>query len=236
MALQVIGAGFGRTGTQSLKVALEELGFGKCYHMQDVMKNHGHLTRWVEIMEGGKADWDSLFNGYQSGADWPLAAYYKELMVAYPDAKVILTVRDPERWYESLSTTLYQVDKKFSKYFQFIPPMNRFFKAMKKVIWVGIFHNRLEDKAYAIEVFNNHIEEVKRTVPKERLLIFEARQGWEPLCAFLGVPVPTHRPFPHINDGATWRRLLRYGEILIWGVIISIVALLTWLIWALLKI
>jgi hypothetical protein len=120
MTLQVIGAGFGRTGTQSLKVALEELGFGKCYHMQDVMKNPGHLMRWTAIMEGGKADWGALFNGYQSGADWPVAAYYKELIVAYPDAKVILTVRDPERWYESFSTTLYQVDKKFSRYFQFI--------------------------------------------------------------------------------------------------------------------
>jgi hypothetical protein len=236
MTLQVIGAGFGRTGTQSLKVALEELGFGKCYHMQDVMKNPGHLTRWVEIMEGGKADWDALFSGYQSGADWPLAAYYKELIVAYYDSKVILTVRDPERWYESLSTTLYQVDKKFSKYFQFIPPVNRFFKAMKKVIWEGTFHNRLEDKAYAIEVFNNHIEEVKRAVPKERLLIFEARQGWEPLCAFLGVPFPTHKPFPHVNDGATWRWVLRYGEMVIWGVIISIVALLSWLVWALLTV
>jgi hypothetical protein len=235
MALQVIGAGFGRTGTQSLKVALEELGFGKCYHMQDVMQNPGHLMRWAEIMEGGKADWGALFNGYQSGADWPVAAYYKELMVAYPDAKVILTVRDPERWHESLSTTLYQVDKKFGKHFQLIPSANRFFKAMKKAIWEGIFHNRLEDKARAIEVFNNHIEEVKRTVPKGRLLIFEARQGWAPLCAFLGVPVPTRKPFPHVNDGATWRRLLRYGELVIWGAVISIVALLAWLVWALLR-
>ena len=139
MALQVIGAGFGRTGTQSLKVALEELGFGKCYHMEDAMRKPGHLARWIEIMEGGKVDWDAMFNGYQSGADWPVAAYYKELMVAYPDAKVILTVRDPERWYESFSTTLYQVDKIFSKYFQFIPPVNRFFQAMKKVIWEGVF-------------------------------------------------------------------------------------------------
>jgi len=229
MPLRVIGAGFGRTGTKSLKVALEELGFGKCYHMDEAMKNPRHFRRWAEIVEGGKADWDALFNGYQSGVDWPVSAYYKELSVAYPDAKVILTVREPERWYESFSTTLYQADKKFRKYSRFIPPANRFFGAINKVVWEGIFDNRLEDKAYAIEVFNNHIEEVKRTVPKERLLVFEARQGWEPLCAFLGVPAPTHRPFPHENDRAMWQRVIRYGEIVIWGVIISIVALLIWL-------
>jgi hypothetical protein len=229
MTLQVIGAGFGRTGTKSLKVALEELGFGKCYHMEELAKNRGHLVRWAEIAEGGKADWDALFRGYQSGADWPVAAYYKELVVAYPDAKVILTVREPERWYESFTTTLCEADRKFGKYSHFIPAANRFLKGLKKVVWEGIFHNRVEDKAYTIEVFNNHIEEVKRTVPKERLLIFEAREGWEPLCAFLGVPVPTDKPFPHENDRAMWRRMLRYGEIVIWGVLISIVALLIWL-------
>src|SRR5262249_55477561 len=106
MTLQVIGAGFGRTGTKSVKVALERLGLGKCYHMEELAKNRRHLVRWAEIAEGGKADWDALFRGYQSGADWPVAAYYKELLVAYPDAKVILTVCEPERWYESFTTTL----------------------------------------------------------------------------------------------------------------------------------
>jgi len=229
MTLKVIGAGFGRTGTKSLKVALEELGYGKCYHMEEVMKNPGHLVRWTEIMEGGEANWDVLFNGYQSGVDWPLSAYYKKLMAAYPDAKVILTVRDPERWYESFSTTIYQVDKKFSKYLQFIPAPNRFFKAMKEIVWEGIFHSRLEDKAYMIDTFNNHIEEVKRTVPRDRLLIFEARQGWKPLCTFLDVPVPANKPYPHVNDGASWRWMLRYGEILIWAVLIPIVVCLIWL-------
>ena len=97
---------------------------------------------------------------------------------------------------------------------------------MKKTIWEGIFHGRLEDKAHTLEVFNNHIEEVKRTIPRERLLIFEARQGWKPLCAFLGVPIPARKPFPHVNDGAMWRRVLGYGDIAIWGAIISMFALL----------
>jgi len=230
MTLKVIGAGFGRTGTKSLQVALQELGFGKCYHMDEVVRNPGHFRRWAEITEGGKADWEALFRGYQSGVDWPVSAYYKELMAAYPDAKVILTVREPERWYESFTATLHAADKRYGKYSRLIPAVNRFLKGLKKVVWEGIFQNRVEDKAHTIEVFNNHIEEVKRTVPRERLLIFEARQGWEPLCAFLGVPVPTDKPFPHANDRAMWRRLLKYGEIVIWGAIISVVALLIWLV------
>jgi len=230
MTLQVIGAGFGRTGTQSLKVALEELGFGKCYHMTEVIKSPARLKQWTEIMEGGKADWDILFAGYQSGVDWPVSAYYKELMVVYPEAKVILTVRDPERWYESFVSTLYEADKRFNKYFQFIPILDRFFKALNKIIWDDIFQNRLDDQAHMIEVFNKHIEDVKQTVPKERLLIFEAKQGWAPLCAFLGVPVPTDKPFPHVNDAERMTRIFRYGEAAIWGIIVFILVLFTWLV------
>ena len=197
--------------------------------MEEVVRHPSHIARWAEIMEGGKADWESLFKDYHSGVDWPVSAYYKVLMDTYPNAKVILTVRDPERWYESFSTTIYQIDKKFNKYIQFIPIANRFFKALKGIVWTSIFQNRLEDKAYMIEAFNQHIEEVKRTVPKERLLIFEAKQGWEPLCAFLGVPVPVGKPFPHLNDGGVWRRMLKYGEIVLWVGIISFAVLMIWL-------
>ena len=143
MALKVIGAGFGRTGTRSLKTALEELGFDRCYHMEEVLKNPSHLKYWAEIMEGGKADWENLFSGYQSATDWPAAAYYQELMVAYPEAKVILTVRDPERWHVSIMNTLYQASRKFRQvYTRIIPPLHQFLTAMEKVIWQGIFHNR----------------------------------------------------------------------------------------------
>jgi hypothetical protein len=107
MALKVIGAGFGRTGTRSLKSALEQLGFGRCYHMEEVAKNPSHLRHWAKILEGGKADWETLFTGYQSATDWPVAAYYKDLMTVYPEAKIILTVRDPESWHRSIMNTLY---------------------------------------------------------------------------------------------------------------------------------
>ncbi|HJR81332.1 MAG TPA: sulfotransferase [Anaerolineales bacterium] len=213
MALKVIGAGFGRTGTRSLKVALEELGFGRCYHMVEVMKNPRHLKHWAQIMEGGKADWEALFQGYQAATDWPVAAYYKDLMSVYPDSKVILTVRDPERWHISIMNTLYQLSRRFTRFTRIIPSAHQFLNAMEKAIWQGIFHNRLEDRTHAIQVFKDHIEEVKRVVPANRLLIFEARHGWEPLCAFLNVPVPVNKPYPHENDGRKIRQVLKYRHL-----------------------
>jgi hypothetical protein len=229
MTLKVIGAGFGRTGTRSLKAALEELGFDRCYHMEEVLKNPQHLKCWAEIMEGGAADWETLFQGYQSAADWPAAAYYRELMTAFPEAKIILTVRDPEGWHQSLMNTIYQVSRKFARFTRIIPPVHQFLNAMEKAIWQGVFHNQVEDKEYAVRVFKNHIEEVKRVVPGERLLIFEARQGWQPLCAFLGVPIPTDKPYPHRNNGVWVRRILKYRPIIKWGAAALILALLSWL-------
>jgi hypothetical protein len=226
MALKVIGAGFGRTGTRSLKVALEELGFGKCYHMEEVLKNPSHLERWGEIMAGDKADWETLFKGYQSATDWPVAAYYQDLMHVYPDAKIILTVRDPERWYRSIMNTIYQLSRRFRRLSRIIPAVHQFLYGMEKVVWKGIFHNKLEDKAHAIEVFNSHIEEVKRVVPEERLLVLEARHGWEPLCKFLNVPVPVDKPYPHKNNGATLRKILKYRTQLKWGMVTALIALL----------
>lgn len=142
MALKVIGAGFGRTGTLSLKTALEELGFGRCYHMREVLKNPSHWKRWAEIIGGGKADWETLLQGYQSSTDWPVAAYYRELMAVYPDAKIILTVRDPESWYKSIMGTVYQFGRQSGWFTQVIPPAHQFFNTMEKVIWEGVFHNR----------------------------------------------------------------------------------------------
>jgi len=225
MTLKVIGAGFGRTGTNSLKVALEELGFEKCYHMIEVMKNSSHMRKWTKIIEGGQADWESLFGGYQAAVDWPSSAYYKELIATYPDAKVILTVRDPERWYESVLSTIYQVNNKFGSALQLIPIVGRFFNGINTLVWNGIFHGKLEDKAYAIKRFNQHIEEVKRTVPSERLLVFEAKQGWEPLCTFLNVPIPTGKPYPHVNDSARMKRMLKYGPVIFGGALTAFIIL-----------
>jgi hypothetical protein len=214
MPLKVIGAGFGRTGTLSLKNALEKLGFGKCYHMVEILKKLRHMKHWAEIMQGGKAEWDTLFKDYQAALDWPVAAYYKDLMTIYPQAKVILTVRDPHSWHRSVMTTLYQAQRRsLVRFARIIPPLYRFLNGMENSIWQNVFQNKLEDKAHAINVFNNHIEEVNRVVPPERLLIFEARQGWEPLCSFLNVPVPVGQPYPHRHKGMLVRQFLKYTNL-----------------------
>jgi hypothetical protein len=224
MPLKIIGAGYGRTGTLSLKAALEELGFGRCYHMQSVLTNPRNIVRWTAIMEGNPPDWDSVFEGYGAAVDWPASVYYQDLMIKYPEAKVILTVRDPQRWHQSILTTIYQVGKGVSGGIWLIPLLNHFFNALQKAVWTGIFQDRLDDRDFAIEAFNRHIEAVKQAVPPDRLLIFEAAQGWGPLCAFLGVPVP-NTPYPHLNEGKWMRGIFRAAQIGLWGAGIAAIAL-----------
>lgn len=190
--LKIIGAGFGRTGTLSLKNALEQLGFVPCYHMTELFFHPEANDQWVALVDGEPVSWSTVFNGYQATVDWPACAYYKELMQAYPEARVLLSVRDPEKWYESVINTIYQVSRR--------DPSSPHARMIRKLIWDGTFHGRFEDKAYAISVFQTHNEEVKRLVPPEKLLVYDVKEGWEPLCTFLGVPVPLDMPFPHLND------------------------------------
>lgn len=194
--LKVIGAGFGRTGTFSLKNALEELGFGPCYHMREVDQKLGATEQWDAIAGGAPADWQTLFEGYQATVDWPACTFYKELMHAYPDAKVLLTVRDPEKWYESVSSTIYPSSRR--------DPLSLHAHMVNTLIWERTFNGKFEQKEYAIAVFRQHIEEVKQQVPQEKLLIYDVKEGWEPLCTFLGVEVSPEKPFPHLNDRANF--------------------------------
>ena len=206
--IKVIGAGFGRTGTASLKGALEELGFSKCYHMQEVFAHPQHVPVWQAAADGQKVDWDALFEGFEATVDWPGCTFYKELMDHYPDAKVLLSVRDPDAWYKSASETIYQMSRRgfpASLVMLLVPRLRRFVRMVTQLIWQDTFHDRFSDRAYAISVFNEHIAEVKRTVPPEKLLVFEVKEGWEPLCRFLEVPVPD-KPFPRLNDSAAFRR------------------------------
>ncbi len=202
MALKVIGAGFGRTGTASLKAALEILEFNRCYHMFEFMEHPEHAAYWDAASRGRPVDWDGLFGGYQATVDWPGCTFYRELMAAYPDAKVVLSVRDPERWFESASKTIFTAPRGGPKMlFQLLttPRMWRSVAVVRRILQQGTFGGKERDKAHTIGVFNAHNEEVERTVPPERLLVFEVEQGWGPLCEFLGVPVPDV-PFPHVND------------------------------------
>ncbi len=197
--LKIIGAGFGRTGTLSIKHALEELGFGPCYHMTEIHEKPEVDAQWDAIVRGEPADWRAVFSGYQATVDWPACAFYKELMHAYPNAKVLLTVRDPEKWYESVSKTIYHVPGQNPDPTR---PLHR--NMVDALIWQGTFDGRFEDKEYAIAVFLRHIEEVKQYVAQEKLLVYNVKEGWKPLCAFLGVEVPAEKPFPHDNDRASF--------------------------------
>jgi hypothetical protein len=222
--LKVIGAGMGRTGTESLKMALEQLGFGRCYHMFELMKNPEHLPEWEKLSRGEKPNYEFLFQGYQSCTDFPAALYYREFMQQYPEAKVVLTVRDADKWYDSASKTILRVMPSFfytvvrffglfSKTAQAYPAIHRY---AVRIVHQGIFNGRTHDREYTKAVFNAWNEEVKRAVPADRLLVFEVKDGWEPLCRFLGVPVPS-TPFPRANDSDSFdknlaRRLVSDSE------------------------
>jgi hypothetical protein len=233
MPLKVIGAGLGRTGTLSLKAALEELGFGKCYHMVEVLANPKQSAAWTGAANGERTDWEALFKGYQSTVDWPACNFYQELARRYPEAKVILSVRDPDRWYESARQTIYFVREAFPRWTALVLPRMRVLRRMlDRLIWDGMFHGRFEDRPYAISVFNRHNEEVRRVVPSDRLLVYDIKDGWQPLCLFLGVPVPDGKPFPHLNDAAEFRTrigravwIMRFGAaaMLLFAILVLVV-------------
>jgi hypothetical protein len=215
--VKVIGAGFGRTGTWSLKAALEKLGFGPCYHMTEVFAHPEHADLWVSAWRKEPVDWDKVLEGYEATMDWPACTFYEELMERNPEAKVLLSVRDPERWYESTRTTIYELSMLLdsSAIARLIFGLSSFLvfggfpggrsSLVNDMIWQGTFDGRFEDKAYAIEVYKRHNDEVKRRVPSERLLVYEVKEGWGPLCEFLGVPEP-EEPFPRLNDAALMQR------------------------------
>ena len=206
MSIQVIGAGLGRTGTLSLKAALEELGFAKCYHPLEVLASMDQARTWDAAARGEPVDWDRLFDGYRATVDLPGCVFYRELMEKYPEAKVILTVRDPERWYDSVRQTIHLLGDTFPKWtVLLLSPRMRVFQRMLDRLRDRMFRGRFEDRAFAIDVFNRHNEQVRRDVPADRLLVYEISHGWGPLCAFLEVPVPEGKPFPHLNDAAAFR-------------------------------
>ncbi len=220
MALQVIGAGFGRTGTTSLKAALEQLGFSKCHHMDEVMTSRAQTNSWLALAERGadtaNIGWDEIFEGFQASCDWPSCTYWEELHRHYPEAKIILTVRDEQRWYDSCWGTIYAASFLVPTWIsRMIPPLDRMSRMVIASVWDGVFHGRFEDREHAIEIYRAHVAYVKATAPPDKLLVFEARQGWEPLCQFLGVPVP-EGSYPHLNDSARFKRMIRVAKTVGW--------------------
>jgi hypothetical protein len=207
--LKLINAGLGRTGTTSLKVALDRLGFGPCYHMFDIVSSEERLGQWERIVcDGQRPDWEAVFDGYTSAVDGPPAVYYQQIMAAFPGAKVILTVRDAERWYQSTYDTLYQ----FALRNRDNPAaagssQARLYRMTNTMTWDGLFGGRFADRDHAIRVFHDRNEEIIRSIDPGRLLVYDVRQGWKPLCDFLGADLPPEE-FPHANDAESMRKTL----------------------------
>lgn len=202
MTLKIIGAGFGRTSTLSLKSALETLGFDPCYHMMEVSANKGFADYWGAAARGDAVDWDVVFQGYQATVDWPAATYWRELADHYPDAKVLLSVRDPEAWYKSVMNTIYGADNRkwFEALYKDLPQ-----RQMIDRIFDTTFDGKILDKDHAIRVFNTHTAEVKAAIPADRLLVYEVGSGWDPICTFLNLPVP-NKDYPHSNSTEDFRK------------------------------
>ncbi|MBV9962517.1 MAG: hypothetical protein JO072_09750 [Parafilimonas sp.] len=207
MSLQVIGSGVGRTGTHSLKLALEQLGFGPCYHMEELLRNPDRLVYFKQAENGEAVDWNKLFDGYNSAVDYPVARYYKQVITAYPNAKIIHTIRDAESWYNSAMETIFWATKpsvgrmlKMVIRMPFSPAIRERFPVLiyDGKLMDSIFGKNLKDKQEVIKRYNAINAETLNFLPKDRSLVYEVKQGWEPLCNFLNVPIPSV-PFPRSN-------------------------------------
>lgn len=191
MALRVVGAGLPRTGTFSLKTALETLLGGPCYHMLELVQNLEHVPTWHDAVRGRMPDWATFLSDYSATVDWPASLFWREISGAFPDAIVLLSVRDAESWWESVSRTVFNVQV----------PISPEWRAMVDDLEAQRFTARTGDRAAAIAAFEQHNDAVRKAVPAGRLVEWRAGEGWEPLCSALGVAVPDE-PFPHTNTRA----------------------------------
>ena len=189
MTLSVIGAGFGRTGTESMKLALEMLGLGPCHHMKEVLVDPEQTALWRKIAAGDPPDWEAAFAGYIAAVDWPSAFYWRELADRYPEAKLLLTVRSAESWHASMEKTIFKTLRKSTDHDS----------VGLKLIAGGVFGGRLDDPAHAIATYERNNAEVEAAFPPERLLTYHLGDGWKPLCDFLDRPVPD-APYPRSNS------------------------------------
>ena len=217
--MQVIGAGLPRTGTLSQKIALEMLGFGPCYHMVNVLADLDLAQQWRRSI-AGETDWEKTFAGFEATVDWPGSFFYKELIDVYPDAKVVLGVRDGESWARSMHETIWGVFyghglvRHLSAARGIVDPRWRGYMDMMMEMWdrSGLMESEnksAEDMSGAMERYQ---DEVRETVPADRLLVWSVQEGWEPLCAFLEVDVPD-APFPRTNDSAEFADRLIDGSL-----------------------
>jgi len=201
MALEVVGAGVGRTGTHSLKLALEQLLDGRCHHMIEIIADPVQATGWTDAIEGREVDWQEMLDGYVALVDWPGASFWREISAANPDALVLLSTRDPESWYRSASNTIFQPIESAP------PGLEEWFGTTVPAMFGTRFSDDLGNGAAMMDAFERHNAEVRAGVPAERLLEWTASDGWEPICERLGVAVPD-QPFPLTNTTTETRAML----------------------------
>jgi hypothetical protein len=195
--MRVIGAGLGRTGTYSLKLAIDQLGLGPCHHMAEVFSNMPtQVPLWAAALNG-RPDWAAIYKGYTSAVDWPTTRFFRELHEEYPSAKFVLTHRSPESWAESFSDTIYRL---MTARAEAPPELHAWFCIAIDVVAQTGFPGGLDVTALT-KAYVAHNEAVQAAIPAHQLLVYQVKEGWEPLCAFLDVPVPTD-PFPRTNDRA----------------------------------
>ena len=205
--MKLIGAGMPRTGTLTQKVALEMLGLGPCYHMVDVLADLDQAKLWQRALDG-EAPWGQIFGDFDSTVDWPGGYFYRELMAVYPEAKVLLSVREPQAWERSMRETVWAVRhgeslvRLLSSAQAHVNPQWRgFLEMIDRLVWEdeGTFASGHAEPQQLIDTMIRHNREVESNVPPERLLVWSVEEGWQRLCEFLEVPVP-RQPFPHVND------------------------------------
>ena len=206
MTLKVIGAGLGRTGTNSLKLALNMLGVGPCHHMEEVIMNMPVQVPLWQAAVDGHPDWAAIYEGYNSAVDWPTAAFYGELSKAYPDAKFILTVRSPESWVASFGGTIYKLMEESAG----APPHMQAWLKMGKAVLAKSGVVAGLDEAGLKRAFIAHNDAVKAAIPIGRMLVYEVQQGWHPLCKFFGVTIPAE-PFPKTNGRDEFWETIKKG-------------------------
>lgn len=223
MAMKIIGAGNGRTGTLSMKKALEYLGLGPTYHMYELFEHPERVHYWQEAYKKRNTDWNALFEGYQSSVDYPGFLLYREIYHHFPGSKVILTTRDPESWYESASKTIFTASPNMWQKLKILTKLP-FSKRMRQLmpvfaqvdyLWDVVFEGKLQDKDYMIKAFVDFENEVKANIPSEDLLIFNVGDGWQPLCEFLEMPAPSI-PFPRANERDKFQenlQMIRSGKV-----------------------
>ena len=202
MGLRIVGAGLGRTGTTSLKVALEELLGGPCYHMLQVRERPADPDVWGDAYEGKLPDWAAFFEGYRAAVDWPSAPFWRELSESFPDAPILLSVRDPDSWWKSASSTIFIA---LATYFAPDAPADGWTRMGRGMM--TSFTPDWQNEAAAKAAFLAYNDEVRRTAPPDRLVEWSPGDGWEPICSALDLPVPDY-PFPHTNTAADTRREL----------------------------